>query len=138
MGLKSDAAWLALTINGGGYAQLGPSSRVFGASMFHEVRLINTRQWLQAPAHCVTLQLHCLRVLNLAFGLHPLAPREHVQHCLGYLRSTTLCAADTTVEFGDFAIQQTGFGDEDSEYTCADTDAIYRWMAANSMHHWFE
>jgi hypothetical protein len=37
MGRKSDIAWLSVSTNGVGYANLGSNSRFLGTSMFHEV-----------------------------------------------------------------------------------------------------
>jgi hypothetical protein len=77
-----------------------------------------------------------LRILNLAFGLHPIATIEHVNHCLGYLRLMALCAADTTLEIGDFTTKgDSGFWSPEATYTCADTDVIYKWME-NNYGHW--
>ncbi|KAJ7432221.1 hypothetical protein B0H11DRAFT_1760855, partial [Mycena galericulata] len=52
----------------------------------------------------VSHQLHCLRriYLGLMNREDEEANREHVTHCLNYLRQTLLCEAADTLEFGDF------------------------------------
>ena len=105
MGLQSDDEWFSLASADYGYVRLGPEDRMFVITMFHE--------------------LHCLRVLNMAFGKAPLATPEHIRHCLGYLRQGVLCAPDLTLEPGnfedrDFEVDRTG-----ATHTCRDWSVVY-------------
>jgi len=73
-----------------GFIRLGPHHRFFGISMYH--------------------QLHCLESLRLAMlgmrphnepsgeGIEESWATDHAAHCLNYLRQTSLCAADLTLE----------------------------------------
>ncbi|KAH0584445.1 hypothetical protein H2248_009982 [Termitomyces sp. 'cryptogamus'] len=111
LGLQSDAEWFSLTPSKFGYVQLGPENRLFSVSMFH--------------------QLHCLRMLNLAFGKARIATSGHVQHCLNYLRQAALCSADLTIEAGnfedrDFATARTG-----ATYMCKDWSLVYPFLEEN-------
>ncbi|KAI0649018.1 hypothetical protein C8Q79DRAFT_487436 [Trametes meyenii] len=81
LGTASDVEWLALAEPSFGYVRLGPDDRVFVVTMFHE--------------------LHCLRMLNLAFSPNTTA-FAHVTHCLNYLRQEALCLPDLALEPGDF------------------------------------
>ncbi|KAF8918522.1 hypothetical protein CPB85DRAFT_1280179 [Mucidula mucida] len=75
-GTASDADWFSLQLgtSSAGYVRLGSEERVFVVNMFHE--------------------LHCLRLLNLAFDADPakVVAEGHIQHCLNYLRQLTMCA----------------------------------------------
>jgi hypothetical protein len=73
-------------------------------------------------------QLHCLRVLNFAFGGHHSADIGHVHHCINYLHTMALCAADTTLEPEDI---MTNTSTSQPEHSCADTKAIYQWLDNN-------
>ena len=53
---------------------------------------------------------------------------HHAEHCLSFLRESTLCAADTTLESGDafgrnFTAERVG-----SERECMDAEAFYASM----------
>lgn len=82
-------------------------------------------------SYCSCDQIHCLRMLNLAFGLHPSVTKGHVGHCLGYLKLMALCSADTTLEPGDFVTRESGYWAPEARYTCANSDAIHQWMDNN-------
>lgn len=112
-GLPSDWDWFSLAGYevGLGYARLGPENRIFVVSMFH--------------------QMHCLRMLNLAFSKEPIAVPEHIHHCLNYLRQAALCGADLSLEPGDFeerdfAKQRTG-----ARHKCKDWSKAYSTMERN-------
>lgn len=107
LGYASDSEWFSLAHLGGasGYVRLGPKDRTFVVSMFH--------------------QMHCLRVLNLAFTKAKLATPGHLHHCLNYLRQGALCHADISLEPGDFeqrnfTRQRTG-----ATHTCKDWSKVY-------------
>lgn len=119
-GLKSDSQWLSLTSSSVGYVRLGSSSRLFMVTMFHE--------------------LHCLRILNLAFepsGLQNTPghiDQAHIKHCFDYLRQMSLCSADLTLEKGDF-IQRDFMTENDGElHTCRDWKVVYNVMEENWQH----
>lgn len=114
LGDASDEEWFTLTPvdTGVGYVRLGPEDRLFGVSMMHE--------------------LHCLRILNLAFGKAKIATPHHIKHCLGYIRQGVLCSPDLTLEPGnfeerDFDVERTG-----ATHTCKDWSAVYSFMGENS------
>ncbi|OCH93635.1 hypothetical protein OBBRIDRAFT_789996 [Obba rivulosa] len=115
LGPESDDEWLSLTTASYGYVRLGPEDRLFALTMFHE--------------------LHCLRVLNRAFGKAAVATPEHIQHCLNYLRQGVLCSPDLTLEPGnfedkDFEVERTG-----ATHTCRDWEAVYSVLDDN-YHQW--
>ncbi|EMD34967.1 hypothetical protein CERSUDRAFT_139739 [Gelatoporia subvermispora B] len=113
LGLASDSEWFSLTPQetGYGYARLGPDHRMFVVTMFHE--------------------LHCLRILNLAFGKVTGATTEHIRHCLSYIRQGVLCSPDLTLEPGNF--EERDFKTEriGATHTCRDWEAAYSVMYHN-------
>ncbi|KAJ7454053.1 hypothetical protein B0H11DRAFT_1820189 [Mycena galericulata] len=91
LGFQSDPLWFSLSDAAEGYVRLQPDpsvpkpdqsriveNRLFGVTVFHE--------------------LHCLRLLNLAFDPSHVVGDHHIQHCLGYLKQMALCDADLTLE----------------------------------------
>lgn len=117
LGNASDAEWFSLTSEGFGYVRLGENDRVFMVTMFHE--------------------MHCLRILNLAFSKEPIASPEHIQHCLNYLRQGALCSPDLSLEPGnfeekDFSVERTG-----AVHMCYDWETVYDTMKM-SMGRWME
>ena len=77
-------------------------------------------------------QLHCLRALNLAFGLSRNIAPPHVQHCLNYLRQAALCGADLTLERGDFTKRDFDQPQAQGEtHTCRDWTVVYAAMKDN-------
>ncbi|PCH37194.1 hypothetical protein WOLCODRAFT_83470 [Wolfiporia cocos MD-104 SS10] len=104
-GAASDQQWFGLTSAGSGYIRLGLDQRLFMVTMFHE--------------------LHCLRVLNFAYGGSDAANEEHITHCLGYLRQMALCAADTTLEPDDFTTRDFEVDRMGSMHTCRDWSTVY-------------
>ncbi|KAI0315987.1 hypothetical protein OF83DRAFT_1173300 [Amylostereum chailletii] len=111
IGISADEEWAALTAAGYHYVRLGPDDRLFIVTMFHE--------------------LHCLRILNLAFSKTPPATRGHLKHCLDYLRQGALCAADVTLEPGDFEQRDFEVERVGATHTCRDWSAVYPVMDAN-------
>jgi len=105
----------------------GPAGRgdlVFGG---------NQRFFSMSMAH----QLHCLRAIHRAFAEDEIISghvREHLTHCLNYLRQAALCAADSTLEppnvlsrnFSDVGVGRVG-----GEHRCADYPRLYRFMEEN-------
>ncbi|KAF8960221.1 hypothetical protein BDZ97DRAFT_1922310 [Flammula alnicola] len=113
LGYDSDEEWYSLTPldSGSGYLRLGHDNRLFAVSMFH--------------------QLHCLRIINLAFSKAPISTPEHIQHCLNYLRQAALCSSDLSIEPGNFeernfVVERTG-----ATRTCRDWTLVYPVMHEN-------
>ncbi|KAL7283427.1 hypothetical protein ACG7TL_002857 [Trametes sanguinea] len=111
LGPDSDEQWFSLTSTSAGYVRLGEMDRMFMVVMFHE--------------------LHCLRILNLAFGKASIASLEHIQHCLNYLRLGALCSADLTLEPGDFEERDYRFNRVGATHTCRDWRMIYAVLDEN-------
>ncbi|TFK96611.1 hypothetical protein BDV98DRAFT_635697, partial [Pterulicium gracile] len=112
LGWKSDAAWSSLGSSSSGFVRLGPSNRLFMVTMFHE--------------------MHCLRVLNLAFDPSNIVSDGHIAHCLGYLRQQALCNADLTLEPAGW--EDKDFGGTDTEgatHVCRDWEQVYRVVEDN-------
>ncbi len=106
-GTASDDAWFSLQLGSGsaGYVRLGPDERIFVVNMFHE--------------------LHCLRLLNLAFDPVKVVAEGHIQHCLNYLRQMTMCEPNLTLErIGweerDFDVERVGV-----THVCRDWSIVY-------------
>lgn len=104
----SDDEWFSLAPEEAGYTRLGKDGRLFMVTMFHE--------------------LHCLRVLNLAFGKELVAKPGHIQHCLNYIRQSILCSPDLSLEPGDF--EQRDFDTERTGalHMCRDWEVVYETM----------
>ncbi|KAK1235006.1 hypothetical protein PQX77_001784 [Marasmius sp. AFHP31] len=94
-GYGSDPQWEVVGGNAWGYVRLKPNDseedpsdplygkrRMFTITMFHE--------------------LHCLRLLNLAFDESDVVGEHHITHCLNYLRQMALCDSDLTLEPHDW------------------------------------
>ena len=111
LGNASDDEWSSLNSEGFGYVRLGEDHRLFMVTMYHE--------------------LHCLRVLNLAFSKSPIASPDHIQHCLNYLRQGALCSPDLSLDPGnfeekDFMVERTG-----AVHMCKNWEAVYEFMGQN-------
>ncbi|OSC96431.1 hypothetical protein PYCCODRAFT_1472646 [Trametes coccinea BRFM310] len=111
IGAPSDAEWLALTTPGFGYIRLGPEDRTFVVSMFHE--------------------LHCLRMLNLAFNGPNYTSFAPVKHCLNYLRQNILCTPNLALEPGDFETKDFDVDRTHGVHECKNWDQIYEFVASN-------
>lgn len=113
IGYASDAEWFSMADvdAGSGYIRLGPDNRIFAVSMFH--------------------QMHCLRMINLAFTKAPIATPAHLQHCFNYLRQGALCGADTSLESGDFEMRNFSWQRTGATHTCRDWTKVYLNMEQN-------
>ncbi|KAF4615832.1 hypothetical protein D9613_012370 [Agrocybe pediades] len=113
-GLASDDEWLSLTSRLGGYIRLGPPKRLFMVTMFHE--------------------LHCLRVINLAFeptgwdNTPGPIDESHIKHCFDYLRQAVLCSADLNVEEGSYIQGEFWEKSFPQQRMCKDWTSVYRVM----------
>ncbi|KAF9001378.1 hypothetical protein BDZ89DRAFT_1121461 [Hymenopellis radicata] len=121
-GTASDADWFSLQLGtiSAGYVRLSSEERVFVVNMFHE--------------------LHCLRLLNLAFDPVKVVAEGHIQHCLNYLRQMSMCKPDLTLErIGweerDFEVERAGATHvcRDWSIVCAAVEENYaRWNASKT------
>ncbi|KAG6919944.1 hypothetical protein DXG01_013293 [Tephrocybe rancida] len=109
----SDMRWYSLSTSGRGYTHLGPEYRLFMVTMYHE--------------------LHCMRFLSRALGGE--VNVGHVHHCLNYLRQTTLCSSDLTLEPGDFTERNFETDRGGALHTCRDWNAAYE-MMDERWEHW--
>jgi hypothetical protein len=80
-------------------------------------------------------QLHCLRQIreSLARGdfarMHPVA-KGHMHHCFNYLQQWMLCAADVTLEPGDFAARNFSAERVGATHVCKDWEPVYAMVDA--------
>ncbi|THU92336.1 hypothetical protein K435DRAFT_862586 [Dendrothele bispora CBS 962.96] len=109
-GWDSDDVWRSLGSNSAGYVRLGPLNRLFTLTMFHE--------------------MHCLRMLNLAFDPSNILSDDHITHCLGYLRQQVLCHPDLTLEPAGWQDRDLNSG-EGATHLCWDWEAVYRLVDDN-------
>ena len=110
-GWASDDRWFAIAPLSAGYVRLGPHDRLFVVTMFHE--------------------LHCMRILNLAFDPSHIVGDGHINHCLGYLRQMTLCGADLTVEPSGWETRDFSSDREGATHKCRDWSAVYAEVEQN-------
>lgn len=113
LGPASDKEWFSVTSSSYRYIRLGPEHRLFHAAMAHE--------------------LHCLRMLNLAFGNTSFPDTGHIQHCLNRIRQSILCDSDLTLEPGnfeerDFTLERVG-----ATHVCQDWAILYDIMDENTI-----
>lgn len=114
-GWDSDEDWFSLAGSSVGYVRLGREDRLFVITMFHE--------------------LHCLRMLNLAFNPAMVVSDAHIKHCLGYLRQMALCAADLTLERAGWENRNFGIIREGATHVCRDWSSVYV-MAETNYERW--
>ncbi|KAF9528139.1 hypothetical protein CPB83DRAFT_767300 [Crepidotus variabilis] len=105
--------WLWTGSPGDGHIRIGDTQqRMFAVAMFHE--------------------LHCLRAIRTTieqgWNHQSKARQGHITHCFNYLRQYTLCAADTTLEEGNF--EERNFTKErvGATHTCVDWKPAYDYM----------
>ncbi|KAJ7587160.1 hypothetical protein C8J56DRAFT_729223, partial [Mycena floridula] len=104
-GWASDPDWLAIATESIGYVRLGPNDRVFVVTMFHE--------------------LHCMRLLNLAFDSSNIVSDAHIHHCLMYLRQMALCLPDLTLEKASWESRDFDTHRVGATHVCKDWSAVY-------------
>ena len=107
--------WLWTATAGDGNVHYGPGRRLFVVAVTHE--------------------LHCLRSYRAALaqdavphGHHQLA---HLTHCLNFFRTSTLCAADTTLEPPDAFARNYTSQRAGGVHRCMDWPAFYDEMGTN-------
>lgn len=107
---EAQAEWVWTGPVGDHAIRLGAGQHGFAVAMFHE--------------------MHCLRIMRrtLASGAYPrLDPvqRGHLHHCFEYLRQWTLCAADITLEPGDFTKRNFTTERIGATHTCREWEPVY-------------
>ncbi|KAG0700586.1 hypothetical protein DFH29DRAFT_615412 [Suillus ampliporus] len=72
-------------------------------------------------------QLHCLRRFREALTGQG-SSQGHTHHCLNYLRQSTLCQADLTLEAGDFTTWDFTQRRVGATHVCRDWGALYDYV----------
>lgn len=108
--------WLWTASVGDGNAHYGPTRRLFVVAVTH--------------------QMHCLRfVRNGLLQEEPVQAHSHqdghLAHCLNFLRMSTLCAADTTLEPHEAFAHNYTATRAGGEQQCMDWPAFYDEMKTN-------
>jgi len=110
-GFASDSQWSSLATDSAGYVRLGPRHRIFVVTMFHE--------------------MHCLRILNLAFDPSNIVGTGHINHCLGYLRQMAMCGSDVTLEPANWEERDFKFDRVGATHVCRDWTKVYAEVETN-------
>ncbi|KAF9055669.1 hypothetical protein BJ165DRAFT_1412204 [Panaeolus papilionaceus] len=109
---EANDEWLWTASVGDGHVRLGKDERMFAVVAFHE--------------------LHCLRSMRHAiengWQSLPKARQRHILHCYNYIRQWTLCAADATLEPGDFMKRNFTKHRTGATHTCVDWVPAYEKM----------
>ncbi|KAI0354432.1 hypothetical protein OH77DRAFT_501875 [Trametes cingulata] len=111
---EADDEWLWTATVGDGNVHLGPNSRFFVVGITH--------------------QLHCMRSYRQALAKDGIPHGHqvgHLTHCLNFLRMSTLCAADTTLEPPDALSRDHTLDPAGGERECFDWPAFYDEMKKN-------
>ncbi|KAI0773145.1 hypothetical protein BD413DRAFT_492141 [Trametes elegans] len=115
---EAEDEWLSTATVGDGNVHLGPYSRLFVPGITH--------------------QLHCMRYYRDALAqddpVHAGHQVGHLAHCLNFLRMSTLCAADTTLEPPDAFTREYRVDRAGGEHVCLDWPAFYEEMRANFLN----
>ena len=110
--VDNDAEW-EVFIPGEGLIHLGEQKKPFMISMMHELRCLDL------------IRREILRSAGLREEVE--VSREVIRHCVNYLRQTTLCRADTSLEML--------IGDPPNAYpltqVCKDWETVYEEIAKN-------
>jgi hypothetical protein len=111
-GTEAKEEWATNSPAGFGYVRMGPDRRVFALDLFH--------------------QLHCLRLMRAALGGdYSPKTREHMGHCLNFVRQFALCDLNLTLEppdvlDRDFEVKRTG-----ATHVCTDWRQVFRALEDN-------
>ncbi|KXN85263.1 hypothetical protein AN958_11557 [Leucoagaricus sp. SymC.cos] len=114
--------WSTLSIfpRGFGRIHLGEERRVFNHVFWHQM-------------HCIVSMQTAVRNRNNPFT-HP----PHIGHCLNYLRQTFLCAADHTLETGDFLKRDFEKDRIADTRMCRDWDMVERYLGGERIQKFFD
>ena len=102
---------------GHGRVRLGPDHHIFVVAHLHQT-------------HCLRVFQHALLGTPAVIGESDGSP-EHFNHCLDYLRRTFLCAADDTLERGDFLARNLEVDRIGDTLVCEDWEKVYASMGQN-------
>ena len=108
--------WLWTATVGDGNVHLGPNRRLFVVGVTH--------------------QMHCLRSYREALAQDAVPHGHqipHLTHCLNFIRMSTLCAADTTLEPPDAFARNYTRTRSGGEHQCMDWPTFYDDMRANHL-----
>ncbi|TFK86958.1 hypothetical protein K466DRAFT_523266 [Polyporus arcularius HHB13444] len=108
--------WLWTATVGDGNVHYGPNRRLFVVSVTH--------------------QLHCMRSIREALEQDTVPHGHqvpHLTHCLNFIRMSTLCAADITLEPADAFARNYTRDRAGGEHVCMDWPAFYEDMKENSL-----
>ncbi|KZV61847.1 hypothetical protein PENSPDRAFT_693021 [Peniophora sp. CONT] len=97
-GIYQDDEWASVFPKSNGWVALGPERELFVVSMFHQMHCLDALRYGYAAAKHGYLQ----------YPGNGTGVEHHVNHCLVYLREIILCGADTTLEYGELAKDDTG------------------------------
>ena len=106
--------WLWTATVGDGNVHFGANRRLFVVSVTH--------------------QMHCLRSVRVALedaGIPHGHAVGHLTHCLNWIRMSTLCAADTTLEPPDVLVRNHTAERAGAEHVCMDWPGFYDEMETN-------
>jgi hypothetical protein len=104
------AEWRSLIPRGHGVVRLGPHDRMFGLSMFHELKCLD--------------EVRAALISN-----EDLRARPYLQHCMDYLRQAVFCRGDLTLQ--NYRSIDRFQLDWETTVTCKDWDAVYRAVEGN-------
>ena len=76
-------------------------------------------------------ELHCLRILNLAFDPSNIVSEGHIKHCLGYLRQMVLCSPDLTLERAGWEERDFDFDRVGATHVCRNWETVYETVERN-------
>ncbi|KAA1475998.1 hypothetical protein DENSPDRAFT_455538 [Dentipellis sp. KUC8613] len=113
-GVNGDGAsdeWEYTSPYGAGLVRVGPKQRVFYSEMTHP--------------------MHCLRYIRSILAQEEKSLVIHLEHCFNYLRRTSLCKADLTLEPEDFVTRNFTSDMVGQIHICRDWRAVYDTMERN-------
>ncbi|KAK7045129.1 hypothetical protein R3P38DRAFT_3308804 [Favolaschia claudopus] len=122
-GLGAYEDWKSVLPGGNGWVKLGPESRPFAVSMYHQL-------------HCVIGIRSALYRASINDTEETLVSLGHINHCFNYLRQLLLCRADTTLEpttvvkFPDGRVGASALG-EGVNHVCRDWTQVRRFVEDN-------
>jgi len=122
---QSEEAWKSLIPNGRGFVS---TAKLQAAGVLPQSLLDTDTEHAGQFAVASFHQLHCLHMIVGSYtkALKDVAHDiQHTKHCLEYLRSSIMCAADSTLEPWKNTLNGVdGFG---NPHMCRDFDELFRW-----------
>ncbi|KAG7097764.1 hypothetical protein E1B28_005085 [Marasmius oreades] len=127
-GYESDPQWEALGGKPWGYVRLKTDGN---HTQFHDTNKLSgkRRMFVVTMFH----ELHCLRLLNLAFDESNAVGEGHITHCLNYLRQMALCDSDLTLESHNWEERYGGGGGDrqGATHVCRDWTQVVDFVEDN-------